>query len=104
LKVTDDEAPCAPSGPDDGMRVAEALRTQETFTRDQVAWIAAQFFRWGYERHRDEENENWPPAAAFVLGRWFDQAVEREKADAAARLPRPTDFRGRGMPDTRAAA
>jgi hypothetical protein len=88
--------------------VAEALRTQETFDRAQVAWLMSEAMRWGYEL-RDaedcgwlagynarvaEENQAWPPPKVFLLGRWYDQATERAKADSAARLLRPTDFKG----------
>jgi hypothetical protein len=83
---------------------AEALLTQETFTRDQVARLMAHAMRWGYENRVAEENAAWPPAKVFTLGRWYEQADERAKADAAARLPRPEDFPGRGHPPLRVAA
>jgi hypothetical protein len=80
-----------------GSPVAEALRTCETFTRDQVAWLMAEAMRWGYEQRVDEENEAWPEASYFVAGeliRDLDRKAYREACDAAARLPRPGDFRG----------
>jgi hypothetical protein len=88
----------------DGKRVAEALRTQETFTRDQATWLFQLGLRWGYEARVDEENSDYPPPMVFTLGRWYDQAEERAKANAAARLHRPGDFCGRGAPPMRAAA
>lgn len=104
MKVTQNNRPQEPSVQDDGDRVAEALRTQHTFTRDQVAWLMATAMRWGYENRVAEENAAWPAPKIFTLGRWFDQATERAKADAAARLPRPGDFRGRDASSRRAAA
>jgi hypothetical protein len=116
MTVTDPDPPHAVPGPNDP--VAEALRTQETFDRAQVAWLMSEAMRWGYEL-RDaedrgwlsgynarvaEENQAWPPAKAFTLGRWYDQSVERAKADATARLPRPTDFKGRQPFSPKAAA
>jgi hypothetical protein len=88
----------------DGDRVAEALRTVETFTRDQAIWLFQLGLRWGYETRVDEENNAYPPPKVFTLGRWYDQATERAKADAAARLPRTGDYRGRDTQPMRAAA
>jgi hypothetical protein len=36
----------------------------------------------GYEIRVDEENAAYPPPKVMVFGRWYDQALEREKADA----------------------
>jgi hypothetical protein len=77
--------------------VSHALRTSETFTRDQVAWLMAEAMRWGYERRVDEENAAWPADSYFVAGELFrdlDRKAYREACDAAARLPRPGDFKG----------
>jgi hypothetical protein len=85
--------------------VVSALLHAETFTRGQVAWLIAEAMRWGYEARVNEENAAWPPPEIFTLGRWYTQAEERAKADAAARLPRPGDFRGReGQTDSRVSA
>ncbi|BAL87264.1 hypothetical protein AMIS_20440 [Actinoplanes missouriensis 431] len=102
----------------DADRVAQALRTQDSFDRAQAAWLIHAAFQSGYElgiteaggfhagyRARvDEENATWPPPKVFTLGRWYDQAAERAEADAAARLPRPGDFRGRDTPPAQVAA
>lgn len=118
MTVIDDEPPHATHVRSDGDRVAEALRTQATFTRAQVASLMAAAMRWGYELRDDEdrgyqagyrtrvaeENATYPPPLSFTFGRWYDQAVERQKADAAAGLPRPHDFPGRSQPALRAAA
>ncbi|MFF0378646.1 hypothetical protein [Actinoplanes missouriensis] len=74
--------------------MVEALNTQDTFDRAQVAWLMSQAMRWGYENRIAEENAAYPPEPVFILGRWFDQATERARADATARWPRPGDFRG----------
>lgn len=75
-------------------RVVTALRDNTTFDRAQLAWLMAEAYRWGYEARVDEENGAWPPPKVFNLGKWFDQATERQRADNAARLPRPSDHRG----------
>jgi len=66
----------------------------QSFTREQVAWLMSTAMRWGYELRVDEENAAYPPQPVFQLGRWFDQATQRQQADRAATLPRPTDHRG----------
>ena len=78
--------------------IADALRTQETFTRAQVAWLMSAAMRWGYEVHVDEENRTWPPVDIFFAGELIsalDRKAARAESDAAARLPRPSDFPGR---------
>jgi hypothetical protein len=88
---TRDHLPC-PESP-----VAAALRSCESFTRDQVAWLMAEAMRWGYERRVDEENDAWPPDAYFIAGELFrdlDRKAYRDAHDAAALLPRPGDFKG----------
>lgn len=77
--------------------VVTALLTQETFDRAQLAWLMLLAARWGYEARVDEENSTYPPPPVFAMGRWFDQVDERRKADAAARLSRPGDFKGVGQ-------
>lgn len=74
--------------------VVTALREQDTFDRAQLAWLMNEAYRWGYEARVDEENAAYPPPKVFTLGRWYDQALERAKADAAARIPRANDFQG----------
>lgn len=83
--------------------VVAALNTQEAFTREQVAWLMSEAMRWGYDARVDEENAAYPPPK-LVMGKWFDQAAERQKADATARLPRPGDFKGREATPLRVAA
>lgn len=90
-------APCPdPVATGDLDPVVTALQNQETFDRAQLAWLMDLAYRWGYEARVDEENCAWPPSKVFTLGKWYDQAEERAKADAAARLPRPNDFKGTG--------
>lgn len=36
----------------------------------------------GYETRGDEVNAIYPPPRVLVFGRWYDQATERQKADA----------------------
>lgn len=105
MTVTDPRPPQATS---QHHPVAEALRTQDTFDRTQVAWLIAAAFQSGYELRESEdrgwvagynarvaeENMAWPPPKVTVFGRWYEQATERARADAAARLPRPHDFKG----------
>lgn len=79
----------------DQLAVVEALRTQDTFDRAQVAWLMSQAMRWGYENRVSEENGAYPPEPILVLGKWYDQAIDRQKADARLQLPRPDDFTGR---------
>lgn len=88
-------------------RVAEALRTQETFDRAQVAWLMATAQRWGfeagYEEGRRDELMLASVAASYAHdGSSFDarvtecdnrQRARRQESDAAARLPRPGDYR-----------
>lgn len=114
MTVTDPDPPHKATGPNDP--VADALRTQETFDRAQVAWLIAAAFESGYDLRDSEdcgywagywarvaeENATYPSGKIFTLGRWYDQATERARADAAARLARPNDFRGHG--DTRQVA
>jgi hypothetical protein len=80
--------------PDSDTGIAAALRTQDTFNREQVAWLMSQAARWGYENRVDEENANWPPEPVMTFGRWADQTDARSHADQAARVPRTGDHRG----------
>ena len=95
-------------------RAVDALRTQETFNRAQVAWIMHTAFRWGYELRVDEENAGWPdPTVLFNAGdtiKAVNQRAYRRQCDTIAKLPRPTDHHGgpvawgEDAPDLRAAA
>lgn len=96
---TDTHSTCQDSAVDSGDtsidRLIKALTDPDyLFTRDQVAWLMGTAQRWGYEARVDEENASYPPPPVRVLGQWYDQARAREEADAAARLPRPNDFKG----------
>ncbi len=87
--------------------VAEALLRQQTFTRAQVAWLMAQAMRWGYENRVNEENAAYPPAPYFIAGKFItgeERQTRREAWYASARLPRPGDFKGVGVPTEQAAA
>ncbi len=60
----------------------------EILTPDELlVWIDAYLRGWerGYASRVNEENADWPPAKVRVLGRWFDQAEQRRKWDAAVR-------------------
>lgn len=117
LKVTEPGPPPQHRATTEADRIAHALRTQQTFTRAQVASLIAAGMRWGSESRDEEdrgfwagywarvaeENEAGPAPKVFTLGRWYEQSVERERADAAARLSRPNDFPGRNR-NIRAAA
>jgi hypothetical protein len=39
----------------------------------------------GYEARVDEENATYPPPRVLAFGRWYDQALERQKHDAETR-------------------
>jgi hypothetical protein len=83
----------------DNCSVAAALREQETFTREQVAWLMSNAMRWGYEARVDEESEAWPPPKLFFAGELIcsaERQARRDEFDATARLPRTGDFKGRG--------
>ena len=81
------------------MNIQDILNTAETFDRAQTAWLMSQAYRWGYEARDeedrgywagyqarvDEENAAYPPPKVCSFGRWYDQAVEREKADTETR-------------------
>lgn len=87
--------------------VVTALREQDTFDRAQLAWLMNEAYRWGYEARVDEENTAYPPTGVFASGQHYrelDRKKYRDECDAAARLPRPGDFRGVAADDQRAAA
>jgi len=46
----------------------------------------------GYQMRVLEENGAYPEPKVFAFGGWFNQALEREKADRLARQQRPTDI------------
>ena len=92
--------------------VAEALRTLQTFTREQVAWLMQTATRWGYEQ-RDaedrgfwagywarvaEENSAWPDDTVLFrhrdVVRAINQRTYRDECDQAGRLPRLGDHPG----------
>jgi hypothetical protein len=62
--------------------VADADRL---YTRDEVMWYLALGLRWGWEACVDQQNADWPPEPVLTFGKWYFQALEREKADAAVR-------------------
>lgn len=92
------DEPCPPgSATSDLDPVVTALREQETFDRAQLAWLMNEAYRWGYEARVDEENSAYPPPSVFASGQHFrelDRKNYRDECDAAARLPRPGDFKG----------
>lgn len=69
------------------------------WTPDEIAELIATAVRWGYEARDEEdrgywagyrariaeENASYPPPKVFTCGRWFDQAAERQRADAEVR-------------------
>lgn len=104
-----------------GDKVAAALRDQQNFNRGQVAWLMSQAMRWGHDLgyeagyqqgQRDElalatvaaEYANRHPFSAQETVNSLKRRQYREACDAAARLPRPGDFRGRGTPPLRRVA
>ena len=91
--------------------LARALRRQESFTREQLAWCIAQAFRSGYECRDEEdrgfhagylarvaeENATYPPepllnAQNVVTG--ISQRERRRQFDRIARVPRIGDHLG----------
>jgi hypothetical protein len=94
--------------------VAEALRTNESFTRDQVAWLMSQAFRWGSEHampigygqgYADGYQlcqQEWNTAAAEQVGTFSQKDTTeglahkwlREQSDLRARTPRDGDHLG----------
>lgn len=102
-------------------RVVAALRDNTSFDREQAAWLMSQAMRWGYDLgyedgQRDEqalasvaaEYANDHPFSAQATIKSLEKRAYREECDAAARLPRPGDFKGAGRrlgsEDARAAA
>jgi hypothetical protein len=91
--------------------VAKALREQQSFDRDQVAWLMSRAMSWGYDLgyedgQRDELALATVAAAYRHVGPFSAEATERSikqrnlrrESDAAARLPRPGDYRGGPVP------
>jgi hypothetical protein len=89
--------------------VADALRDQQSFNRSQVAWLMSRAMGWGYDLgyeagQRDElvlatvaaEYAGRHPFSAHETVKSLNRRRYREECDAAARLPRPGDFRGCG--------
>lgn len=67
--------------------VAKLRDPGAVFTGPEVAYLMSRSGRWGYEARVDEENGAYPEPRIFAFGKWYDQALEREKADAeTARL------------------
>jgi hypothetical protein len=67
-------------------RIIAKLRDPDAlFTTSEVAYLMSRAGRWGYENRVDEENAAYPPPKVYAFGRWYDQALEREKADAETR-------------------
>ncbi len=93
---------------------ADAVRHQQTFDREQVAWLMSQAQRWGYDNGWDEGHldgfiagyqlceAEWNAEAASRISAHTEQDAREgaardwlaEQADLAARLPRITDRRG----------
>lgn len=94
--------------------VAEALRTNQSFTRDQVAWLMSQAFRWGSEHampigydqgYADGYRlcqQEWNTAAVEQVGAFSQKDTTdglarkwlREQSDLRARTPREGDHLG----------
>lgn len=109
LTVAEPDRPHPATGLNDP--VAEALRTQETFGRAQVAWLMSLSMGWGYDLgYEDGQRDELALASvaaaysstktfsAEVTERGIKQRNQRREADAAARLPRPGDYRGGPVP------
>lgn len=93
----------------------EALATQQSFDRIQLAWLMSQAMRWGTELGREEGYESGYAAGWQACAEEVDQAARavvhnfnhrdvadglarrwlREQYDAMLRTPRPGDFPGR---------
>ncbi|WP_157410837.1 hypothetical protein [Actinoplanes rectilineatus] len=92
-------------------RVAAALLTQETFNRDQVAWLTRIFMGWGYDLgyedgQRDEHALANIAAMYTYTGSFSAEATmrgvkklnRRQAADAASRIPRIGAYTGGPVP------
>ncbi len=93
-------------------KAVDALNTQDSFTRTELAWFMQQAYRWGYEARDDEDRGFWAGYNARVdeenattsdtslvfdgksTTDWMRRKSVRDEWDAAARLPRPGDFKG----------
>ena len=96
--------------------VAEALRSLQSFTPEQVMWLMRTAMRWGYELRDSEdrgywagywarvaeENSAWPDDTVLFqhrdVVRAANQRAYRAECDQAASLPRPGDHRGGAVP------
>lgn len=109
-------------------RIAEALRTLQSFSREQVAWLMQTAMRWGYELRDEEdrgfragywarvaeENSTWPDGTILFrhrdVVRGISQRAYRAECDRAASLGRVGDHPGGpvtawdGQNDSQAAA
>jgi hypothetical protein len=65
--------------------IAKLRDPDALFTTSEVAYLMSRAGRWGYENRVDEENGAYPEPKVVAFGRWYDQALEREKADAETR-------------------
>lgn len=72
------------------MTDAELMRWLDGYLARCESDSAADYER-GYWDRVAEENAAYPPPKVLTFGRWYDQALEREKHDAIATQPRPTD-------------
>lgn len=92
-------------------RVIEALRTQGSFGRAQLAWLMHNAYRWGYEQRDTEDRGYWagywarvaeenstsPDDKVFFAGdtiRGVNQRAYRAACDRHARVPRLGDHSG----------
>ncbi len=66
-----------------GAGIAPATDGTVTLTHDDLLayWAEAYVAGYdrGYESRVDEENATYPPPKVLSFGRWYDQALEREK-------------------------
>lgn len=87
------DRPAAPPTVSDGSDTFEASRIiaklrdpNALFTTSEVAYLMSRAGRWGYENRVDEENQRAAEEPRVLhFGRWYDQATERQLADAETR-------------------
>lgn len=88
-------------------RVGEALRTQQTFTSEQLAWLMGAAQRWGYEAGYEDGRADeislsavtahyaqLGPFSAELTWRETSKRARRQESDSSARLPRIGDHPG----------
>lgn len=63
--------------------VAELISLALGTADENVAYRAG--YEAGYWAGVEQENATYPPPKVLTFGRWYDQALEREKADAEVR-------------------